>query len=90
VALSSAPTTNSALTGLASNAGTLELEGGAAVTTTVSFTNSGITDVYGGSSLSLGGALTNGASADFYITHRAKVTASSLTNRDMSIWPENL
>jgi hypothetical protein len=66
-----AGTTNSALTGLASNAGTFEMEGntglgagGATVTTTTGFANTGnvFIDAFGGegaSTLTLGGALTN-------------------------------
>ena len=65
VALSSALTTDSALTGLASNAGTLVLENGPALTTTVGLNNTGHLDVdvnyggSGGSSLTIGGTLTN-------------------------------
>ena len=64
VALASAPTTNSALAGLASNAGQLFLYNGATLTTTTGLNNSGtlVLDYYGGSSgssLTVGGALTN-------------------------------
>src|SRR5580704_661363 len=68
-------TTSSALTGLASNAGTLLLRGdtgfgagGSAVTTTTSFTNTGTVSIDGlafgdgGSTLTLGGTLTNSVS----------------------------
>ncbi len=89
VALSSAPTTDSALTGLASNAGTLALYDAPALTTTTGFTNSGTARVDdglgGGSSLTIGGTLTNRVSADFYIgnsgiTAATKVSAAALDN----------
>ena len=64
MALSTAPTTNSALTGLASNAGVLILENGEALTTTVGLDNTYYLEVdqasgSGGSSLTIGGTLTN-------------------------------
>ena len=89
VALSSAPTTDSALTRLASNAGTLALYDAPALTTTTGFTNSGTARVDdglgGGSSLTIGGTLTNSVSADFYIgnsgiTAATKVSAAALDN----------
>ena len=87
VALSTAPTTDSALTGLASNAGILVLENAPALTTTV-----GLDNVYqlevdeiggGGSSLKIGGTLTN----EYYlyigntaITAATTVSAAALSN----------
>ena len=64
VALASAPATNSALAGLASNAGQLFLYNGATLATTTGLSNSGnlVLDYYGGSSgssLTVGGTLTN-------------------------------
>jgi hypothetical protein len=64
VALASATDGNSALTMLAGNLGTLRLDGGAVVSTTVDFANSGlveIDDAGGGSWLTIGGTLTNSA-----------------------------
>ena len=67
VALSTAVTTDSALTKVASNAGTFSLAGGAALTTTVAFGNTSFVDVdtfgNGGSHLTFGGALTNSTAA---------------------------
>jgi hypothetical protein len=89
VALSSAPTSNSALTKLANNAGYFYLTNGAAVATTVGLTNNYVLQVdasgSGGSSLSIGGALTNSASAAIYagssgLTAASKIAATSLTN----------
>jgi hypothetical protein len=90
VALSTALTTDSALTGLASNTGTFSLENGASLTTTVAFANSATTEVdyfgsNGGSSLTIGGALTNNSFDSIYIgnsgiTAATKVTAASLTD----------
>ena len=81
VALSSGLTTNSALTGLADNAGTLVLENGAVLTTTVGLTSTGpvYVDSYyssgGGSSLTIGGMLTN--EDDFYIGYYGNNTAAT-------------
>ncbi len=62
VALSTTPTSDSALTGLATNAGNLTLEG-SALTTTVALNTTGMlgldTSGIGGGSLTVGGALTN-------------------------------
>ena len=90
VALSTALTTDSALTGLASNAGTFSLENGASLTTTVGLTNSGTVEVdyfgsNGGSSLTVGGALTNNSFDNIYIgnssiTKATTVTAGSVAN----------
>ena len=89
VALSTALTTDSALTGLASNAGTFSLENGASLTTTVGFTNSSFLGVdnsgTGGSSLMIGGALTNNSfdTIDIGNSSLAKattVTAASVAN----------
>ena len=60
---------NSALTGLADIAGSLDLETGASVSTTGALANSGFLsldyDAYdGGSTLSIGGALTNTGTLD--------------------------
>ena len=57
-------TSNTALSALASNAGQLTLESGAAVTTTSGLTNTGnlyvdVSNTSGGSSLNIGGTLTN-------------------------------
>ena len=85
VALKSAPTMDSALTGLVSNAGTLALENGAALTISGDF-NSFTLDVdnsgSGGSSLAVGGALTSNflTIGNNGITHAATVTAKSLAN----------
>ena len=86
-------TSNSALSGLSSNAGTLDLVNGASVTTTgVGLTNTGGVSVDGGfdaggggSSLTLGGALTNSAGAGLAIgngglTASSTVQATSLSN----------
>ena len=88
VALSSAPATNSALTGLASNAGVLVLEGGEALTTTVGLTNTGYLEVdyptsSGGSSLTIGGTLTNGDylyAGNTSLARATTVSAAALSN----------
>jgi len=88
VALSTALTTDSALTKLGSNAGTLALENGASLTTSVGLTNSSTTEVdyfgsTGGSSLTIGGALTNNSLLDIgntSLTKATTVTAASVTN----------
>ncbi len=89
VALSTAVTTDSALTKLASNAGTFSLAGGAALTTTVAFGNTSFVDVdtfgNGGSHLTFGGALTNSTAGAFDIgnsgiTAATVVTAPGLAN----------
>src|SRR5271166_3625335 len=93
VADSGATTTNSALTGLSSNAGTFTVESGSSVTTVgVGLTNTGVISVDGGffagggsSSLTLGGALTNSAGAtldigNFSLGATSTVTATSLSN----------
>ncbi len=85
VALSSGLTSNSALSGLASNAGTVILENGAALATTVALDNTGIAyvDYYygstGGSSLTVGGALTNedGLYIGYYGNNAATTTVSA-------------
>ncbi|WP_210254935.1 VWD domain-containing protein, partial [Methylocapsa sp. S129] len=88
------PTSNSALTGLASNAGgALDLEAGASITTTGDFDNSGSLRVdeefSGGSSLAIGGTLSNigtiqigsGATGGFGgLADAATVTAEGLSN----------
>ena len=92
VALSAAPTSNSALTTLASNAGTLDLEGGAAVSTTVGFNNTSKTkglDVdissAGGSQLAIGGVLTNSGTIAIgnstQLTKATNVSATALQNQ---------
>jgi fibronectin-binding autotransporter adhesin len=86
-------TSNSALSGLSSNAGTLDLVNGASVTTVgVGLTNTGAVSVDGGfdaggggSTLTLGGALTNSAGAGVAIgngglTASSTVQATSLSN----------
>ena len=87
VALSTALTSDSALTGLATNAGTLNLENGAALTTAAGLTNSKFVEVdnsgSGGSSLTIGGTLTNQSSLDIGNTGLSKattVTANALAN----------
>ena len=90
LALSSAPATDSALTGFASNAGQLILEDAPALTTTVGLDNSSTLEVdlsgTGGSSLTIGGTLTN--SGGLYIgstglTTATTVTAAAVTNSDL-------
>jgi fibronectin-binding autotransporter adhesin len=89
-------TTSSALSGLASNAGTLMLrgntsfgDGGSVVTTTTSVTNTGTLSVDalgfgdGGSTLTLGGTLTNSATANIGnigLSTATTVTAKGLNN----------
>src|SRR5271166_4745571 len=92
VALSSSPTTNSALTGLSSNAGTFTVENGASVTTVgVGLTNTGVISVDagffaggGGSSLTLGGALTNSAGATLDIGNRSLAATSTVQATSLS------
>src|SRR5579871_4622280 len=93
VALSTTPASNSALTGLASNAGTFDLADGAALATTVGLTNTGAVyvDSYyydqnkGGSKFAIGGTLTN--KGDVYIGYYGSnsaattVSAAALTNQ---------
>jgi len=87
MALSAAPTTNSALTGLAGNAGTLIQENGAKLTTGGDLANSYYVEVdlagSGGSSLAVGGTLTN----EYYLyigntalTVATTVSAAALNN----------
>ena len=78
-------TSNTALTGLTSNAGQLDLQDGATLTTTGGLTNTG--NVYlnsggsGGSSLTIGGTLTNSGYADVGNNSLATtVTAQGLSN----------
>ncbi len=87
IALKSAPTSNSALTGLAQNAGTLTLQNGAAVAPKGAFDNSGTmvidTAGVGGSSFAVGGVLTNESSlqiGNIGITAATKVSAKALNN----------
>ncbi len=90
-----AGTTNSALSGLASNAGVFELNGDSGsgagaptVTTTTGFNNTGTTyvDVFGGeggSTLNLGGTLTNSGTFDIGVTNLSaptNVTVAGLVN----------
>src|SRR5579885_296064 len=82
VALARAPASNSALTGLASNAGTLVLASGAALTTNVALTNTGsiFVDSYyyattGGSNFAVGGTLTN--KGDVYIGYYGSNSAAT-------------
>ncbi len=77
---------NTALTGLAGNAGTLVLENGAALTTPA-FTNTGSMEIdefgSGGSSLKAGGTLTNNEFLDIgnsALTAATTVTAAGFTN----------
>jgi hypothetical protein len=84
----SATGSNSALTKLASNAGTFSLGDGAALTTQGNFANTGAVQVdqsigAGGSNLTFGGALNNSAQLDIgssNIIKGATVTAKTLTN----------
>src|SRR5262249_19073223 len=84
---------NSALTGLASNAGTLTIANGVSLSTTngTDFSNTGTVNVdnpgSGGSRLNLGGALTNGGSFNIggpsnpnSISAPVAVTATGLNN----------
>ncbi len=89
VALSTALTTDSALTGLASNAGTFVLENGAALTTTVGLTNSDFVEVdqlwsSGGSSLTIGGALTNNSSETIEIGNSSLSKATTVTTASVA------
>ena len=90
VALSTALTTNSALTGLATNAGTLNLAD-SPFTTTVALNNTGTLEVDysyygaggGGSAVSIGGTLTNSGFVEIgntAITKATTVTAKGLAN----------
>jgi filamentous hemagglutinin len=86
VALKSAPTSNSALKGLAQNAGSLSLQNGAALATGA-LDNSNSLSVdgggAGGSSLTVGGVLTNENSLQIgntVITKATKVSATALSN----------
>jgi fibronectin-binding autotransporter adhesin len=90
VALSSAPTTDSALTGLASNAGFLVLEDAPALTTNVGLDNTYYLYVDnsggGGSNLTIGGTLTNSGTLDIGNTSLAVATtvnAAALSNYDL-------
>ena len=96
VASIGAGTTDTALKDLATNYGTLDLRGdsnlgagGAALTTSVGFTNYGTAYVDGqyngdgGSQLTIGGGLTNSGTLDIgnsYLSAATKVTATSLSN----------
>ena len=90
VALSTALTTNSALTGLATNAGTLNLAD-SPFTTTVALNNTGTLEVDysyyaaggGGSAVSIGGTLTNSGFVEIgntAITKATTATAKGLAN----------
>ena len=88
VALPTAVTTDSALTTLATNAGTLNFENGASLTTTGGLTNSSTIEVdyfgsSGGSKLTVGGTLTNNANiyvGNTGLTKATTVTANALAN----------
>lgn len=89
VALAAMPGSNSALSGLAGNAGTLSLSDGAAVATKgVGLTNTGTIEIdvvseSGGGGLALGGALTNKASLDIgnaSLSKAVTATAPGLVN----------
>ena len=79
---------NSALTGLATIAGLLNLNGGAQLTTSGALGMSGTLyvdafNVQGGSSLTVGGALINSGTIDLgngYLSSVSSITATSLTN----------
>src|SRR5579883_1712288 len=81
-------TTNSALSGLASNAGILTLDNGATVTTTTGLTNSNTIEVdiffgEGGSTLNVGGTLTNSNTVNIGntgLSSATTVTAAALSN----------
>ncbi|HLI14159.1 MAG TPA: choice-of-anchor D domain-containing protein [Alphaproteobacteria bacterium] len=81
-------TTNSALSGLASNAGILTLDNGATVTTTTGLTNSNTIEVdiffgEGGSTLNVGGTLTNSNTVNIGntgLSAATTVTAAALSN----------
>jgi hypothetical protein len=88
VADSGSTGSNSALTGLTSNAGSFYLDDGAALTTTAGLTNNYIINVdgsytSGGSALTVGGTLTNTyeiAIGNSDITQATTVTAAGLSN----------
>jgi fibronectin-binding autotransporter adhesin len=90
VAVAPTPGSNSALTTLASNAGSLDLENGASLATTVAFSNTGTGSLdvdtgffSGGSSLDLGGSLTNSGFVQIGnsgLIGATSVTAAALTN----------
>ncbi len=87
VALSTAATSNSALTALASNSGILDLDD-TSLTTTTAFTNHNQVSVAGGA-LNLGGALTN--TGNFSIDDSSPTIGGALTNSgDLSIADGNL
>ena len=83
VAQSGSTATNSGLTGLTSNAGTLAIQLGSSITTAAGLTNSGTIKVdnnyfgtgdAGGSTLAVGGALTNNAGAFLYVGNSGGIT----------------
>ncbi len=87
VAVATTPNSNSALTGLASNAGTFELAEGATVSTTKGLTNTDLMEIdaseNGGSTLTVAGVLSNSSSLDIGngdILLATKVTAGGLVN----------
>jgi hypothetical protein len=92
VAQSTALTSNSGLTGLTANAGTLAVQLGSSIATGAALTNSGMIQVdndffgtgdAGGSSLTVGGTLTNRGDLDIGnsgLTTAATVTATALSN----------
>ena len=86
VALSSAPTTDSALTGLTSNAGVFVLQDAPALITTVGLNNTYYLEVDqtggGGSRLTIGGTLTN--SYYFYIGNTGLTTATTVNAAALS------
>jgi len=87
VALSTATTTNSALTLLATNSGTLDLDDTSLITTTA-FANHNQLSVDGGT-LKLGGALTN--TGNFSISDSSPTIGGAVTNSgDLSIDDGNL
>ncbi len=90
VAVSGTPGSNSALTTLGSNLGSFSLADGAAVSTTVGFTNSDLTEIdnsgTGGSSFAIGGTLTNRSEVligNTAATAATNVTATGLVNDDV-------
>jgi hypothetical protein len=88
VALGSAPNSDSALSQLGDNTGTLNLENGAVVGTTVDFLNNGVVNIdnvsgSGGSALSIGGLLTNRGNlviGNSLLASATLVTAAELVN----------
>ena len=88
IADSSDTSGNSALTGLSSNAGALNLEDGAAIATTGTLTNSGAlyvdtNDYAGGSSLTVDGTLTNSGTLQIgnsYLSSPTTVTVDGIDN----------